>query len=136
MPIVVEHYQNRPGYIPGTYLNMPEYAKICMNVPKSAWMAFVLFLYCNPLSTWMCGYLFQCLYKPRSYSLIVWSVFCFRLYIFTRFRITLFNYLCTKLISKTIIVPPWKALWTNLKLSWKVENFNANMKNLYLWHAF
>ena len=56
-------------------LNMPEYAriifeyvKICVNVPKFAWLAFVLFPHCNPLSTWRVGYLFQCLHKTRSYS--------------------------------------------------------------------
>ena len=46
---------------------MPEYAKIWLNVPKSARMAFVLFPHSNPLSTF--GYLFQCLYKTVSYSL-------------------------------------------------------------------
>ena len=88
-----------------TFLNMPEYAKICINKPKSAWMAFVLFLHCNPLSTWLSGYLFQCLCETRSYSLkeyeavflkkqtlifllvdeSIWFVFCFRLNIFTNF---------------------------------------------------
>ena len=51
------------------YLNKPEYVEIWVNVPKSAWMAFVLTPHCNPLSIWMCGYLFQCLYKTRSFSL-------------------------------------------------------------------
>ena len=49
---------------------MPEYAKVCMNVPISAQMAFVLFTHSNPLSTWMYSNLFQCLYKTRSYSLM------------------------------------------------------------------
>ena len=43
--------------------------QICVNVSKSAWLVFVLFPHCNPLSTWMLGYLFQCLYKTRSWSL-------------------------------------------------------------------
>ena len=34
----------------------------------------------------------------------------------------------TKLISKNVILPPQKALWTGLKLSWKVEHLNANVK--------
>ena len=92
---------------------MPEYAKIFVNVPKSVSMAFVLFPHCNPLSIWMCGYLFQCLYETRSYSLkeykavflkrqnliflilgeSIWFVFfCFRITIFARFLVTLINY--------------------------------------------
>ena len=108
------------------------------NVPKS---------HCNPLSTWTCGYLCQCLYKTRSYSLkeyetfflrrqdfifpivgeSIWFVLSFRLNVFTRFPITLFNYLCTRLISKSIILLMQKAFRTSLKLSWKVENRNLNV---------
>ena len=95
-----------------TCLNMPEYVEICVNVPKSAWMAFGFLSHCNPMSTWMRSYFFQCIYKSRSHSLkehetvflnrqnlifpivgeSIWFVFCFRLNIFTRFLITLFNY--------------------------------------------
>ena len=50
-----------------SYQNMPEYAKICANVPKSAWIAFVLFAHCNSLSTWTLGYLFY-----RKLEVIVW----------------------------------------------------------------
>ena len=55
---------------------MPEYANVCENVPKSGWLAFALFHHCNPLSTWMLGYLFQCLYKTWSYGLknYFWSL--------------------------------------------------------------
>ena len=52
------------------HMNMPEHAEIYVNLPKSAWIAFVLFPHCNPLSTWMRGYLFQALWKTRSYCLI------------------------------------------------------------------
>ena len=48
---------------------MPEYAEICLNVPKSACIAFFLFPHCNPLSTSERGYFFQCLHETRSYSL-------------------------------------------------------------------
>ena len=41
-----------------TCLNMPEYVKIHVNVPKSAWIAFVLIANCNFLPIWTCGYLF------------------------------------------------------------------------------
>ena len=44
-------------------LHMAEYAEICMNMPKSAWMAFALYF---PL--WS-TYLFQRLHKTRSFSL-------------------------------------------------------------------
>ena len=137
----------------------------CLNILKYVWMCLNLFAVCfcftsscNPLFTWMCGYLFRCLYETRSYSLeeyeavflqrqnlifptvgeSIWFVCCFRLYIFTWFLITLFNQLCTRLISKTIILPPQKALWTTLKLSWKVENRNVNecKKQLTLWQVF
>ena len=83
---------------------MPEYAGIFQNMLKSAWMAFVLFLHCNPLSTWTHGYLFHCLFETWSYSLKIfeavflkrqnliisiiagriWYAFCFRQNIFTR----------------------------------------------------
>ena len=32
-------------------------------------MAFVLISHSNSLSIWTCGYLFQCLYKNKSFSL-------------------------------------------------------------------
>ena len=49
---------------------MSEYAKVFMkNMPKSARVAFVLLPHYNPLYTWMYGYLFQCFYETRSYSL-------------------------------------------------------------------
>ena len=90
---------------------MSEYAEICVNVPKSAWMAFVLLQHCNPLCAWLSGYLFQCLYETRSYSLkedkvvflkrqilifpivgeSIWFFCCFRLNISKRFLITLLN---------------------------------------------
>ena len=115
-----------------------------MNVPTSPWMAFVLLPHSNPLPTWTHGYLFQCLYKTRSYSLKecvysprlcswrdkIWffleqaKVFDFRLNIFTRFLITLFNELCTRFISKNIILSPQK-------LSRKVENRIVIVKNIY-----
>ena len=114
-----------------------------MNVPTSPWMAFVLLPHSNPLPTWTHGYLFQCLYKTRSYSLkeceavflkrqnlifprageSIWFV-CFRLNVFTRFLITLFNELCTRFISKNIILSPQK-------LSRKVENRIVIVKNIY-----
>ena len=106
-------------------------------------MAFVLLPHSNPLPTWTHGYLFQCLYKTRSYSLKeceavflkrqnlifpragenIWFV-CFRLNIFTRFLITLFNELCTRFVSKNIILSPQK-------LSRKVENRIVIVKNIY-----
>ena len=51
-----------------TFMNMPEYFEICVNVSKSAWMAFVLTRRCNSLSIWTCGYLFQCLCKTRCFN--------------------------------------------------------------------
>ena len=90
------------------YLIMSGHARICMNMPKSAWTDFVLdfpyfpiFFY-NPLSTWTHDYLFECLQETRVYSLKIhgavflkrqnlifpvaagstWFVF-FRLHIFT-----------------------------------------------------
>ena len=60
--------------------------------------------------------------KARS----IWFVFCFRLNIFTRFQITLTDFLCTKLVFKNKILPLQKALWTSLKLSRNVENCNTN----------
>ena len=62
------------GYTGG--LSMPQYARlisqyaeICVNVPKSVWMAFVLFPYCNPLSTWHVVTYFNVYTLTRSYSL-------------------------------------------------------------------
>ena len=129
---------------------MPEYAEI-WNVPKSAWMSFVLFPHCNSLSTWTRGYWFQCLYKTRSYSMkeyeaiflkwqnlifsivagSIWLNFSIRLNIFRTkdFRL---HYLIDY-ISKNVILPPWKATWSSTKLLWKAENRNANeKKNLHL----
>ena len=126
-------------------MEISEYAKICMNVPKSDWLAFVLFPQCNPSSIWMLGYLFQSLYKTKSnilknyeaaflktqnliFSIVagsIWFVFCFRLKSFSRFQTTLFTYVP---ISKNIILSPQKALWTRIKLLQKVENYNAKVK--------
>ena len=91
-------------------LNMPVRPKYTW-MPKSAWMALVLFPHCNPLSNRTRGYLFQCLFETTSYGLknykdvslkrqnlifsiatgSIWFVFCFKLNIFPRFQITLFN---------------------------------------------
>ena len=43
---------------------------------------------------------------------------------------TLFNQLGSKVISKNVILPPRKALWTSLKLSRKVENCYAIVKKV------
>ena len=137
-----------------TCLNMPGYAKICMNMPKSACMAFLLFPIIIPcLPECMINY-FNVYTKPEAMSEGIQGCFpeeikldffcsswkyliCFRLNSFERFQITLFNSLSTKWISKTVTIPPQKALWTSLKLSWKVKNCNANYeKKIHLWQAF
>ena len=54
-------------------MNMPEYARICLNMPKSAWMAF---FFQFPISvfvlqshfTWTRGYLFECLLETEGYE--------------------------------------------------------------------
>ena len=43
----------------------------------------------------------------------------------------LFNWLGTKVISKNVILPLRKALWTSLKLSQKVDNCYAIVKNIF-----
>ena len=45
-------------------LIMREYAEIYVNMPKSAWMTFVLHFHIL-----MCGYLFQRVHETRSYGL-------------------------------------------------------------------
>ena len=51
-------------------MNMSEYAYICVNMAKSAWMAFTLYFpIVIPLPTWTRAYLFQHLHKTRSFSL-------------------------------------------------------------------
>ena len=52
-------------------LDLSEYATICGNLPKSAWTAFVLYLFphSSALYTWTLGYLFQRLHTTRSFSL-------------------------------------------------------------------
>ena len=87
---------------------MSEYDRICINMPQSAWMAFVLHFPISPfflqsLSTQTHDYLFECLWETRGYSLhehesiflkrqnlifsfaagSIWFVFCFRVSIFT-----------------------------------------------------
>ena len=124
-------------------LDMPKYAWICMNMPKSASMAFLLFPIIIPcLPECMINY-FNVYTKLEVMSEGIQGCFpeeikldffcsswkyliCFRLNSFARFQITLFNSLSTKWISKTVTIPPQKALWTSLKLSWKVKNCNAN----------
>ena len=57
------------------YLIMSGHARTCMNMPKSAWMDFVLdfpyfpIFFNNSLSTWTHDYLFECLQETRGYSL-------------------------------------------------------------------
>ena len=63
-----------------TCLNMPKCAKICVNVLKSAWIALGLLPHCNPMSTWMRGYWFQCLYETKKFSPV--ASFWFALLIF------------------------------------------------------
>ena len=112
-----------------------------MNLP-----VFFLFPHYNPLSIWMRGYLliststFYIKLKVIAWGitrLLFWSnkiwfysswkyLICFRANIFTRLQITLLNWLCTKLISKNMILPTRKCLWTSLKLSRKVKHSNAN----------
>ena len=89
-------------------LIIPEYASICRNTHEYAEICLTgfsfTFPHCNPLSTWMHGYLFQRLHKIRSsmkknetvflkrqnliFFLLQLEVFdlffCFRLNIFTR----------------------------------------------------
>ena len=83
-----------------------KYAEICGKVPESAWMAFVLFPHCEFFSTWTRSFLFQCLYKTKSFSLqeyetvilkrqnLIFSIVAevynpfFRVNVFTRFQIT------------------------------------------------
>ena len=55
-------------------MNMSEYAELCVNMPKSVWMAFVLLPHCNPLSTSIHSYLFKGLHKSRSCSLKEYEV--------------------------------------------------------------
>ena len=100
-----------------TFLNMWKY---CMNVSKSVWMVVVFFSipHCNLLFILTCGYLFQCLYKTRSFSLKDYEAV-----IINQSRIG------TKLISKIVILLPWK-VWTSLKVSPKVENHNVNPKKV------
>ena len=125
-----------------TCLNMPKYAWMCLNESS----CFFLFPHYNPLSIWMRGYLliststFYIKLKVIAWGitrLLFWSdkiwfysswkyLICFRANIFTRLQITLFNWLCTKLISKNMILPTRKCLWTSLKLSRKVKHSNAN----------
>ena len=49
-------------------------------------------------------------------------------YFFRKFHTALFHEFSIKLISKNVILPWWKALWTILKPFHKAENHNANMK--------
>ena len=48
---------------------MPEYAGICVNIPKLREWIFFTFPHCNPLLTGTRGYLFQRLHETRSYAL-------------------------------------------------------------------
>ena len=53
-------------------LDMSEYGTICGIMHKSTWTASAFHLhfhFISTLSTWMCGFLFQCLLDTRSYSL-------------------------------------------------------------------
>ena len=116
-------YQGCTGYVnlnySSTCLNMLEYVEICMNVPKYAWI--ILIPHCNPLSIWMCGYLFQCLYKARSFTLKDYEAI-----------IVNQSMICTKLISKNVILLLQKALWASFSLSQKVVNHNVNVKIIFL----
>ena len=49
-------------------LDLSEYVKICVNMPKSAWMNgfYFMFPYCNLLSTWTRAYLFLGAWNSHS----------------------------------------------------------------------
>ena len=67
--IILEHAWIIPGYAL-VCLIMPEYTKTCVNMPKSAWMAFVLhFPIVIPWRLECVVTLFQRLHETRSYSL-------------------------------------------------------------------
>ena len=78
------------------FLNIPEYAKMCVNMPKSAWMTFLAFPHSNSLSIWTHGYLFQSLHcSLKRQSLVffiepgsICFVFCYRPNSFIRFQIS------------------------------------------------
>ena len=114
---------------------IPEYAEIGVNVPKSAWMAFFpivipcllehVCIYFNvytklEVSLKNCEAVFL---KRQNliFSVVagsIWFTFCFK---------TKYFYKVSELISKNVILPAWKALWTSLKLSQKVGNCNASL---------
>ena len=102
---------------------IPEHSWICGNIAwmclnLSEWFFFFSIPHCNPLFILTCGYLFQCLYKTRSFSLKDYEAV-----IINQSRIG------TKVISKIVILLPWK-VWTSLKVSPKVENHNVNPKKV------
>ena len=119
----------------------------CLNILKYVWMCLNLFAVCfcftsscNPLFTWMCGYLFRCLYETRSYSLeeyeavflqrqnlifptvgeSIWFVCCFTLNFFTRFLITLFK-ACVRYFHQIFIFS-------------RNDSPSKTMKNAFLFH--
>ena len=127
--------------------------ELCLNMLKYAWMFLNLpewlLLYFPIVITWLFErvvtnfnfYTWTISYSLRYYKAVllkrqnliltivaesIWFVFCFRLNVFTRFQVTLFNYLGTKLISKIVIIPP-----RSLKLSQKVQNCGANVKKKF-----
>ena len=51
------------------YVGVTQDSEYAWLISKPAWMAFILIPHYNLLSIWICGYLFQCLYKTRSFSL-------------------------------------------------------------------
>ena len=55
---------------------MSKYAEICVNMPKSAWMAFILFPHCNPFSTCEMKLFFMV-----AESIWFVCLFCFRLFL-------------------------------------------------------
>ena len=145
-------------------LNMPVRPKYTW-MPKSAWMGLVLFPHCNPLSNRTRGYLFQCLFETTSYGLknykdvslkrqnlifsiatgSIWFVFCFKLNIFPRFQITLFNQKLSYRVAshvwcKNSLTFPWFP-WLKFKfsLSFRPVNFkhmkNENMMNFCNTHV-
>ena len=99
-------YVNMTDYV-WICLNKPEYAGICVDMSKSAWMAFVLHFHISLLvlqsfSFWARGNLYECLHEICGYSLkekmkllkrlnliflivagSISSVFCFKPNIFT-----------------------------------------------------
>ena len=70
------------------------------------------------------------IYQGSEYAAVTHRVLSMPKY-FLDMSCTLLNQLCSKVISKNVILAQRKALWSSLKLWRKVENCSAIVKKIY-----